>query len=59
VDSYLHLCRRGYHHVHVDALAIGTVDVNEDPVALYLGVLELKLIAMVVCVGLEDSLYFV
>jgi hypothetical protein len=54
VDSYLHLCRRGYHHVHVDALAIGTVDVNEDPVALYLG-----LIAMVVCVGLEDSLYFV
>jgi hypothetical protein len=39
VDSYFHLCGRGYHHDHVDvdALATGTADVDKDPVALYLG----------------------
>jgi hypothetical protein len=39
VDSYFHLCRRGYHHdnVDVDVVAVGTDDVDEDSVALYLG----------------------
>jgi hypothetical protein len=39
VKSYFHLCERGYHHdcVDVDALDAGTVDVDEDSVALYLG----------------------
>jgi hypothetical protein len=39
VDSYFHLYGRGYHHkcVDADALAIGTIDVEEDQVALYLG----------------------
>jgi hypothetical protein len=39
VDSHFHLCRRGHHHDHVDvnALAAGTVDVDENPMALYLG----------------------
>jgi hypothetical protein len=38
VDSHFHLCRHGYHHncVDIDALATGTANVNEDPVALYL-----------------------
>jgi hypothetical protein len=36
VDSQFHLCGRGYHHdrVDVDALAAGTIDVDENPVAL-------------------------
>jgi hypothetical protein len=39
VNSYFHICKRGYHHgrVDADALATGITDVNEDPVALYLG----------------------
>jgi hypothetical protein len=39
VNSYFHLCGRGYHHncVDVDALATGTTDVDDDLVALYLG----------------------
>jgi hypothetical protein len=39
VDSYFHLCERGYHQDHVDANALvaGTADVDEDPVAMYLG----------------------
>lgn len=38
VDSYFHLCGRGYHHDHVDvdALTATTADVDENPVALYL-----------------------
>jgi hypothetical protein len=34
MDSYFHLCRRGYHHGHVDvdALASGIADDDEDPV---------------------------
>jgi hypothetical protein len=37
MDSYLHLCRRGYQQDCVDAniVAVGTADVDEDPVALY------------------------
>jgi len=32
-----HLCRCDYHYdlVNIDALAAGTADVDEDPVALY------------------------
>jgi hypothetical protein len=39
VDLHFHLCGRGYHHdcVDVDTLAAGTADVDDDPVALYLG----------------------
>jgi hypothetical protein len=39
VNSYFHLCERGYHYNRVDAddLAAGTTDVDEDPVTLYLG----------------------
>jgi hypothetical protein len=39
VNSHFHLCRRGYHHNRVDIvhLAVGTADVNNDLVALYLG----------------------
>jgi hypothetical protein len=39
VHSYFHLYGRGYHHkgVDVDALAAGTTNVDDDPVALYLG----------------------
>jgi hypothetical protein len=39
VDSYFYLCGCGYHHdcVDVDALVAVTTDVNEDPVALFLG----------------------
>jgi hypothetical protein len=38
VNSYLHLYRCGQHHNHIDidALAAGTVDVEDDPVAQYL-----------------------
>jgi hypothetical protein len=39
VNSYFHLYEHGCHHdrVDVDALAADTVDVNEGPMALYLG----------------------
>jgi hypothetical protein len=39
VNSYSHICERGYHHDRVDAdvLAAGTADVNEDLVTIYLG----------------------
>jgi hypothetical protein len=39
MNSYFHICERGYDHDHVDVdtLATGTTDVNDDPVALYLG----------------------
>jgi hypothetical protein len=39
VNSYFHLCKRGYQHdcVDADALAAGTAAVDEDPVAMYLG----------------------
>jgi hypothetical protein len=39
VNSYFHLHKRGYHHdrVDVDALATGTADVDDDPMAMYLG----------------------
>jgi hypothetical protein len=39
VNSYFHICERGYHHNRVDAnaLAAGTSDVDEDLVAIYLG----------------------
>jgi hypothetical protein len=38
-NSYFHLCGCGYHHNHVDEvyLAPGTPEVDDDPVALYLG----------------------
>jgi len=38
VNSYFHLGQCGYHHDHVytDALAASTVDVDEDPLAMYL-----------------------
>jgi hypothetical protein len=38
VNSYFHLCERGYHHdrVDTDALATSTADVDNDPVAMYL-----------------------
>jgi len=37
VNSYFHLYEHGYHHdrVDVDALAAGTTEVEEDPLALY------------------------
>jgi hypothetical protein len=39
VNSYFHLCEHHYHHDHVDvdALAVGTADVDQNPIALYLG----------------------
>jgi hypothetical protein len=39
VNSYFHLCERGYHHddVDADALDAGIADVDVNPVALYLG----------------------
>jgi hypothetical protein len=39
VDSHFYLCGCGYHNdrVDVDALAAGTTDVDDDPMALYLG----------------------
>jgi hypothetical protein len=39
VNSYFHLYERDYNHDHVDvdSLVAGTADVDEDPVALYLG----------------------
>jgi hypothetical protein len=38
VNSYFQLCEHNYHHdrVNVNALAAGTTDVDEDPMALYL-----------------------
>jgi hypothetical protein len=37
VDSHFHLCVHGYHHDHVDvdALVVGTADVDDDPMTLY------------------------
>jgi len=54
VNSYFHLFEHGYHHDRVDpdVVAGSTVDVDDDLVALYFGVLLLKLITTVVCVGL-------
>jgi hypothetical protein len=45
VNSYFHLCECGYHHdcVVVDALAVGIADVDNDPVAFYLGYYERSL----------------
>jgi hypothetical protein len=39
VNSLFHLCKCGDHHDHVDVDVVGasTVEVDEDPVALYLG----------------------
>jgi hypothetical protein len=39
VNSYFHLHKRGYYHdrVDADALATGTADVDDDPMAMYLG----------------------
>jgi hypothetical protein len=39
VNSYFHLCGCGYHHNRVDEvpLAASTPDVDDDPIALYLG----------------------
>jgi hypothetical protein len=39
VNSYLHMYRRDYHHDRIDVvpLAAGTSDVDDNPVALYLG----------------------
>jgi hypothetical protein len=39
VNSRFHLCGRGQHHNHVDVdvLDAGTMDVDDDPMALYLG----------------------
>jgi uncharacterized membrane protein len=39
VNSYFRLCEHGYHNdpVNINGLVAGTADVNEDPVALYLG----------------------
>jgi len=36
VDSYFHQCGHDYPHDCVDANVVGTVDVEDDPVALYL-----------------------
>jgi hypothetical protein len=38
VDSYFHLCERGYHHdrLDFDTLVAGIAGVDEDPMALYL-----------------------
>jgi hypothetical protein len=60
VNSYFLLCELGYHydHVDVDALAVGTANVDDDPVALYWDTTTVKLVVTVVCVGLEDSPYF-
>jgi hypothetical protein len=39
VNSQFHLCRRGKHHDHVDVvpLAASIADVDDNPMALYLG----------------------
>jgi len=39
MNSFFHLYGCGYHHNHIDAtpLAAGTFEVDDDPVALYLG----------------------
>jgi hypothetical protein len=39
VDSLIYLCKRDNHHDHVDAyvVVVGTADVDDDSVALYLG----------------------
>jgi hypothetical protein len=61
MNSYFHLCEHGYHHdrVDVDDLAAGTVDVNEDLVALYLGYYDWGSLHLVVGVLDSDSLPFV
>jgi hypothetical protein len=42
VISFFHLYIYGYHHNRIDAthLAVGTPEVNDDPIALYLGYYE-------------------
>jgi len=57
VNLYFHLCECGYHHdcVDVDALAAGTVDVDEDPVALYLGYYDWGSLHSVACMSYLDS----
>jgi hypothetical protein len=39
VDSYFNICERDYHCncIDVDALAVGTADIDKDPMALYFG----------------------
>jgi len=60
VDSHFHICGRGYHHdsVDIDALAAGIADVDDDPVALYLGYYDRGSSHLVTCVSDSDSLYF-
>jgi hypothetical protein len=60
VYSHFHLCGRGYHNdrVNVDALAAGTTNVDDDPVALYLGYYDWGSSHLVICVSDSNSLYF-
>jgi len=53
VVSYFHLFRSGYHHdrVDVDALAAGTIDVDDNPCGVIFEILQLKLFVTVVFVG--------
>jgi hypothetical protein len=39
VNSFFHLCERGYHHNHVDSVIMitSTAEADDDPVTLYLG----------------------
>jgi hypothetical protein len=57
VNSYFHLCERGYHpdRVDVDTLVTGTADVDDDPVALYLGYYDKGSSHLVVDVSDSDS----
>jgi hypothetical protein len=61
VNSYFHLCEHGYHHnrIDADALAAGTADVDEDPLALYLGYYNEGSLYLVVGVSDSDSPFFV
>jgi hypothetical protein len=61
VKSYFHLCEHDYHHncVDIDALATGTVDVDEDLVALYLGYYDWGSLHSVVSVSNSDNSPFV
>jgi hypothetical protein len=54
VNSYFHLCERGYHHdrVDIDALAAGIVDVDDDLMALYLRYYDWGSLHLVVCYGI-------
>jgi hypothetical protein len=60
VDSHFNLCGCGYHndHVDVDALAVDTVDVHDDPVPLYLGYYDWGSLYLVICVSDFDNPYF-